>query len=87
MYKAIIKFYWRLLWTQLLPNWLFQTRPDPKHFHRRRFTPQYRSKQRLVLNLWGGVATIIIFVPVFPIVVFICMLALFLSLAILDETT
>lgn len=87
MYKAIVKFYWHLFCIQLLPAWLFQTQPDAKHFHRRRFTSKYRSKKRIVWNLWGAVALLVIFIPVVPIAVFACLLTSFLSFAILDETT
>ncbi len=86
MLSTMIRFYWDLFWLFVLPGWIFCTRPDPGHFHRRRFTSKYRTKQRIVLHLWGGVATVTIFVPVVPLVVSICLLAAFLSLAILDET-
>ena len=86
MLKAVIRFYWGMIWSSLLPAWLECKKPDPKHFHRRRFTPQYRSKQRIVLYLWGGAAALVIVIPFVPLVVFISMLTAFLSLAILDET-
>jgi len=86
MYKAMLKFYWSLLCIYLLPAWLFQTQPDAEHFHRRRFTPKYRSKQRIVWYLWGAVALLVIFIPAVPIAVFSFLLASFLSFAILDES-
>ena len=87
MFRAIVKFYCHLFWVYLLPAWFFQTQPDAKHFHRRRFTREYRSKQRIVWHLWGGVALLVIVFPIVPIVVSLSLLASFLSFAILDEST
>ena len=86
MLTAIVKFYCGLLWNFFLPAWVTHSKPDPNHFHWRRFTRKYSLKKRVVWHLWGLVAASILFFPVIAFVSFICPFALFLSFAILDET-
>lgn len=83
----IIKFYKSLLWHYLAPDTLRNVTPDAQHCHRRRFTPQYLRKKRLVKSLWLGALTIGVLFQSPPLIFIIALFMTFLSFLILDETT
>jgi len=76
-----------MLLQRLLPNWLFNCKPDPAHAHRRRFTPGYLRKKQCVKSLWIGSGLLMIAGSALPGFVFALALATtFASFCILDET-
>lgn len=74
------------LLSSLLPDWLRDRRPDPNHFHRRRFTRRHRAKMRIVKKLWIGTGLITLINPVLPFAVTAGIIATLTSFVILDET-
>lgn len=72
---------------RLQPDWMQDTRPDPLHPHRRRFTACYRRKKNLVRSLWIVSGLIMLLQGANP--AFVLCLALattFMAFCILDET-
>ncbi|MDX1655212.1 MAG: hypothetical protein R3310_08350 [Candidatus Competibacteraceae bacterium] len=70
----------------LLPRWVNDRYPDPQHFHRRRFTPRYRAKQRIVRDIWTVAGGIMLINPIVPYVALVGLTTILLSFVILDET-
>ncbi len=87
MLRAIIEFYCSLICQPFwMPLWLENKTPDKQHFHRRRYTAQYRQKQRIVKSLWFSVGLLAICWPVLHWLIGLGLLATFISFSILDET-
>jgi hypothetical protein len=72
--------------SRALPDWALDSRPDYEHFHRRRFTPRYRAKKRLVRDLWIGAGCVMLINPVLPFILATGLATTFTAFVILDET-
>ena len=87
MLWEFVKFYWQLLASCWKPAWLDSQQPDSSHFHRRRYTVEYRKKRRLVRDLWLGVGLLMLCFPIAAVFVGVGLFTTFLSFMILDETS
>ncbi|GAA5317428.1 MAG: hypothetical protein AseanaTS_26330 [Candidatus Pelagadaptatus aseana] len=87
MLKALLSFY-GLLILQLTwrPVWMDSQKPDKAHFHRRRFTEDYRRRRVIVERVWLFTGLLLLGFPSPPLVVTGLILATFVSFSILDET-
>ncbi len=71
---------------RLLPDWVWDRRPDPDHPSRRRFTGKYQAKRRIVKSLWLGAGCLMLVNPVLPFMAVVGLSTTFLAFVILDET-
>ena len=72
--------------SRVLPDWALDARPDYQHFHRRRYTPRYRAKKRVVRDLWIGAGCVMLLHPVLAFVLTTALITTFVAFVILDET-
>ena len=86
MLGAFIRFYLTLLRDNLSRQPAPPVKPDPNHYHRRRFTAKYRRKQGIVKSLWISSGVVMLCFPVAPFVMGLGLFTTFLSFVILDET-
>ncbi|WP_051786049.1 hypothetical protein [Endozoicomonas numazuensis] len=69
------------------PDWMQNQSPEANHFYRRTFTRSYRTKKRIVKNIWIAAGLLMLINPVIHIVMLIALPATLLSFVILDETS
>jgi len=87
MLQALTALYRKLISkNNLKPNWLSDCTPDKNHFHRRRFTAKYKSKQRIVRGIWLSFAVVALCFQALQIFFALGLLTTFISFCILDET-
>lgn len=73
--------------SNLLPDWCRDGRPDPAHAHRRRFTRRYRRKRECVKTLWIASGLLMLITSATPgLVAGLALATTFASFCILDET-
>jgi hypothetical protein len=72
---------------RLLLNWLCAGRADYREFQRRRSGHGYRRRRALCVTIWLGAAALMALNPHPQLVVITTLLAIFLSFAILDESS
>lgn len=70
----------------LMPAWTGDSTPDTEHPYRRRFTPAYRRKRRMVKNIWIGSGLVMIASGSTAATLGLMLATTFLSFMILDET-
>lgn len=77
---------WLLMYLQLfLPAWRQNMLPDQNHAYGRTLTKKYRAKKSIVKNFWIAAGTLMIFVPVLPVIVGLALFTTFVSFMYLDE--
>lgn len=87
MLKALLSFYgFLILQSSWRPLWMESQEPDKEHFHRRRFTENYRRRKQIVERVWLFTGLLLLTFPSPPLAVVGVMLATFVSFSILDET-
>jgi hypothetical protein len=87
MLKELLSFYWGLFSLMLWkPVWMNSEAPEAQHFHRRRFTTDYRLRQKLVEKIWLFAALLLLCFPSLPLAIAGVLFATFLSFCILDES-
>jgi hypothetical protein len=69
-----------------MPAWTGDSTPDTEHPYRRRFTPAYRRKRRMVKNIWIGSGLVMIASGSTAATLGLMLATTFLSFMILDET-
>ena len=79
-------FRWLFLCLQLfLPAWRQQVKPDRRHSFGRTLTKNYRARKSMVKNFWIASGTLMMLVPVLPLVVGLALFTTFVSFMYLDE--
>ncbi|WP_163835862.1 hypothetical protein [Spartinivicinus ruber] len=80
-----MKLIWQQLLEKLLPIWMQDKSPDPKHFYRRLFTQKYLQKKQRLKYYWLSLAIFLSQINSLALIIGILLMATFITFAILDE--